>query len=118
MIIFKLLALPVTAPMAGIRFCLEVVEPGADDGDGVVEFAETEMTDEGPVKEALLELALDLEEGRIDDAAYRGREADLLARLREIREYAKQRAREGLEASAPAEGEERTVVIELPEELR
>ncbi|TMG57073.1 MAG: hypothetical protein E6H84_01285 [Chloroflexi bacterium] len=108
MIIFKLLALPVTAPMAGIRFCL----------DKVVEFAETEMTDEGPVKEALLELALDLEEGRIDDAAYRGREADLLARLREIREYAKQRAREGLEASAPAEGEERTVVIELPEELR
>jgi len=102
-IIFKLLALPVTAPMAGIRFCL----------DKVVEFAETEMTEE-----ALRELALDLEEGRIDDAAYRGREADLLARLREIREYAKQRAREGLEASAPAEGEERTVVIELPEELR
>lgn len=108
MIIFKLLALPVTAPVAGIRFCL----------DKVVEFAENEMNDEEPVKEALLELALDLEEGRIDDAAYREREAELLARLREIREYAKQRARESVEASAPAEGEERTVVIELPEELR
>jgi Gas vesicle protein G len=107
-IIFKLLALPVTAPMAGIRFCL----------DKVVEFAENEMNDEEPVKEALLELALDLEEGRIDDAAYRQREAELLARLREIRDYAKQRARESVEASAPAEGEERTVVIELPEELR
>jgi Gas vesicle protein G len=107
-IIFKLLALPVTAPMAGIRFCL----------DKVVEFAENEMNDEEPVKEALLELALDLEEGRIDDASYREREAELLARLREIREYAKQRARESVEASAPAEGEERTVVIELPEELR
>jgi Gas vesicle protein G len=107
-IIFKLLALPVTAPMAGIRFCL----------DKVVEFAENEMNDEEPVKEALLELALDLEEGRIDDAAYREREADLLARLREIREDAKRRARESVEASAPAEGDERTVVIELPEELR
>ena len=108
MIIFKLLALPVTAPVAGIRFCL----------DKVVEFAENELTDEGPVKEALLELALDLEEGRIGEDLYREREAELLARLREVREYAKQRARESLEASAPAEGEERTVVIELPEELR
>jgi hypothetical protein len=107
-IIFKLLALPVTAPVAGIRFCL----------DKVVEFAENELTDEGPVKEALLELALDLEEGRIGEDAYREREAELLAQLREVREYAKKRARESLEASAPAEGDERTVVIELPEELR
>jgi hypothetical protein len=107
-IIFKLLALPVTAPAAGIRFCL----------DKVIEFAENEMTSEEPVKEALLELALDLEEGRIGEEAYREREAELLAQLRELRENAKQRAREALEASAPAEGEKRTVVIELPEELR
>lgn len=108
MIIFKLLALPVTAPVAGIRYCL----------DKVVEFAESELTDDEPIKQQLLELALELEEGRIGDAEYKEREAELLARLREVREYAKQRARESVEAAAPAEGEERTVVIELPEELR
>jgi hypothetical protein len=41
----------------------------------------------------------------------------LLARLREIREQRKQLAREAAEASAPADGEKRTVVIEVPEEL-
>jgi hypothetical protein len=38
--------------------------------------------------------------------------------LRELREYRKQLARDAAEASAPAEGTERTVVIEVPEELR
>jgi len=37
--------------------------------------------------------------------------------LREIRELRKQMAREQADAAAPAEGEKRTVVIEVPEEL-
>jgi hypothetical protein len=106
-ILFRLLALPVTAPAAGIRYCL----------DKVVEFAEQQMTDDEPVREELLELELALEEGRVSEEEYREREAALLARLREIREYRKQAARESLEASAPSKGEERTVVIEVPEEL-
>jgi len=106
-ILFKLLALPITAPAAGIRYCI----------DKVVEFAEHELTDDEPVREQLLELQLDLEEGRVTDEEYTEREAVLLARLREVREYRKQLAREAAEASAPAEGEERTVVIEVPEEL-
>ena len=107
MILFKLLALPITAPAAGIRYCI----------DKVVEFAEHELTDDEPVREQLLELQLDLEEGRVTDEEYTEREAVLLARLREVREYRKQLAREAAEASAPAEGDERTVVIEVPEEL-
>jgi hypothetical protein len=64
-----------------------------------------------------MELALDLEEGRVTEEEFTERESVLLARLREIREYRKQLAREAAEASVPAEGEERTVIIELPEEL-
>jgi hypothetical protein len=107
MILFRLLALPITAPVAGVRYCIEKV----------VEYAEHEMTDDEPIREQLLELELELEEGRVSEAEYAEREAVLLARLREVREQRRQRSREAAEASAPAEGEERTVVIEVPEEL-
>src|SRR5207247_57901 len=76
-----------------------------------------ELSDDEPVREQLLELQLELEEGRVTEDEYTERETVLLARLREVREYRKQLAREAAEASAPAEGEERTVVIEVPEEL-
>jgi len=106
-ILFRLLALPVTAPAAGIRYCLEKA----------VEFAEQQLTDDTPVREELLELQLALEDGRVTEEEYSQREAALVARLREIREYRAQKARESLEARAPDEGGERTVVIEMPEEL-
>ena len=108
MILFKLLALPITAPAAGIRFCIEKV----------VEYAEHELTDEEPVREQLLELQIELEDGRITEEEYVERETVLLARLREIREQRQQRAREAAEASPAADGEKRTVVIEVPEELK
>ncbi|TMC74870.1 MAG: hypothetical protein E6J13_00670 [Chloroflexi bacterium] len=107
MILFKLLALPITAPVAGVRYCIEKV----------VEYAEHEMTDDEPVREQLLELQLELEEGRVSEEEYTERETALLARLREVRELRRQLAREAAEASAPSEGEERTVIIEVPEEL-
>ena len=75
------------------------------------------MTDDAPVREELLELELALEEGRVTEGEFTEREALLLARLRDIREYRRQMARESVEASAPELGEERTVVIEVPEEL-
>ena len=108
MILFKLLALPITAPAAGIRFCIEKV----------VEYAEHELTDEEPVREQLLELQIELEDRRITEEEYVERETVLLARLREIREQRQQRAREAAEASPAADGEKRTVVIEVPEELK
>jgi hypothetical protein len=107
MILFKLLALPITAPVAGVRYCIEKV----------VEYAEHELNDEEPVREQLLELQIELEDGRVTEDEYAEREAAILARLREIREQRKQLAREEAEVSGPADGEKRTVVIEVPEEL-
>ena len=105
MILFKLLALPVTAPAAGIRYCL----------DKVVEYAEQQLTDAEPVRQELLELHQQLEEGTITEEEFSEREAGLFARLREIRQYREEQAREA--SDLPAEGEERRVVIEVPEEL-
>jgi len=107
MILFKLLALPITAPAAGIKYCI----------DKVVEYAEYEANDEGLVREQLLELQIELEEGRVTEDEYAEREAVIFARMRELREQRAQVAREAAESSAPADGEKRTVVIEVPEEL-
>src|ERR1700704_3868002 len=92
MILFKLLALPITAPAAGIRYCIEKV----------VDYAEQQLTDDAPVREQLLELQIELEEGRVTDEEYTERETVLLARLREIREQRRLLARDAAEASAPA----------------
>jgi hypothetical protein len=107
MILFKLLALPITAPAAGIKYCI----------DKVVEYAEYEANDEGLVRQQLLELQIELEEGRVTEDEYAQREAVIFARMRELREQRTQMGREAAESSAPEEGEKRTVVIEVPEEL-
>ena len=106
MILFKLLALPVTAPAAGIRYCLEKV----------AEVAEAQLWDEDPVREQLILVNEAFDEGRLTEAEFREREAELLARLREIREHKKQAARAEA-APLPSEGA-REVVVELPDELR
>ena len=82
-----------TAPAAGIRYCLEKV----------VEFAEQQMTDDEPVREELMALALELEEGRIGEAEHAEREKALLARLREIRERQLGEQAAGLEKVASGE---------------
>jgi hypothetical protein len=105
-ILFKLLALPVTAPAAGIRYCLEKV----------LEVAEHQMWDEDPVREQLILVNEAYEEGRMPEAEFREREAELLARLREIREH-KKAAAEAQMSALPDEGP-REVVIELPDEIR
>jgi hypothetical protein len=105
-LLFKLLGLPFTLPAAGIRYCL----------DKVVEMAESEANSEEPVKQELLELQIALEEGTIDDRAYRARETVLLTRLRELRERQKELAREQM--AQLEEGSGARVQIELPEELR
>ena len=107
MILFKLLALPISVPVAGIKYCIEKV----------VEYAEHELNDEEPVREQLLELQIELEEGRVTDDEYAEREAVIFARMRELREQRTQMAREAAEAAPPEDGEKRTVIIEVPEEL-
>ena len=106
MILFKLLALPLTAPVAGIKYCMEKV----------LEVAEHQMWDEDPVREQLMLVNEAYEEGRMPEPEFREREAELLARMREIREHKKAMAREQRSAM-PDEGE-RAVVIELPDEIR
>jgi hypothetical protein len=81
--LLKLLSLPVSVPVAGFRFCISQL----------VEMAEQEMLDDGPVREDLLLLTLQFEEGEIDEGEYARREAELMRRLREIRAYKEQHAR-------------------------
>ena len=107
--LLRLLTLPISAPVAGIRYCL----------DKVVEVAERELWDEEPVREELILTNQAYEEGRLSEEDFRAREAELLARLREIREHAKAQAQADAQAQAGAAVDERrTVFIDLPDEIK
>ena len=73
----KVLFFPISGPVAGIRWSL----------NKVIQVAEEELTDDAPVKQELMELQMQLELGDIDDDEYVRREADLMARLREVRAW-------------------------------
>ena len=105
--LLKLLTLPISGPIAGIRYCL----------DKVVEVAEREMWDEEPVREQLMLTNQAYEEGRIGEPEFREREAELLARLREIREHHTQLARKAADEAGAAVDERRRVVIDIPREV-
>jgi gas vesicle protein GvpG len=76
-LITNILLFPVTGPVAGIRWTLAKVQ----------QVAEEELTDDSAVKQELMELQMQLELGDIDDDGYVRREAELMQRLREIREW-------------------------------
>ena len=76
-ILKHLLFWPVTGPMYLTEFSLEKVQ-------GVIR---EELTDDGRVKEELLDLQLRLEMGDIDDAEYQREEARLMGQLREVRRW-------------------------------
>jgi hypothetical protein len=90
--LLKLLGLPVTLPVAGIKFCLQQV----------LNVAEAEYYDEGPVVEALQLLSLRLEEGEITEDEFAAQEAILHRRLREIRAYKDRKLHEPLAARGQA----------------
>jgi hypothetical protein len=73
----KLLFFPISGPVAGLKWSLGKVQ----------NVAEEELTDDAPVKQELMELQMRLELGDIDDAEYLRREAELMARLREVRAW-------------------------------
>ncbi|NQT30585.1 MAG: gas vesicle protein GvpG [Candidatus Saganbacteria bacterium] len=56
-------------------------------GDKLQETAETEITDETKVQEALLELQMRLELGEISEQKYAKKEKKLMERLEAIRKY-------------------------------
>ena len=111
--LLRLLTLPLSAPIAGIRYCLEKV----------AEVAEREMWDEEPVREQLILENQAYEEGRIDEDTFRAREAEILARLREIKEHRRALARDMARAETDGQAgsavdERRRVVIDLPDEVK
>jgi len=73
----NILFFPVTGPVAGIRWALAKVQT----------VVEEELTDDTSVKQELMELQLQLELGDIDDPEFVRREAALMQRLREVREW-------------------------------
>ena len=73
----KLLFFPIMGPVAGIRWSLSKVAQVVDE----------ELTDDGPIRQELMELQMQVELGDIDDAEYVRREAVLMARLRDVRAW-------------------------------
>jgi gas vesicle protein GvpG len=73
----NILLFPITGPIAGIRWTL----------NNVRRVAEEELTDDTPVKQDLMELNMLLELGDIDHEEYVRREAELMTRFREVREW-------------------------------
>jgi hypothetical protein len=73
----NILLAPFLAPIYGTKWTLDKV-------DRVVR---EQLTDDTPIKEDLMALQLQLETGEIDDAEYVRREAELMQRFREVREW-------------------------------
>ena len=73
----NILLAPFLGPVWGTKWTLDKV-------DRVVR---EELTDDTPIKEDLMALQLQLETGEIDDDEYVRREADIMRRLREVREW-------------------------------
>ena len=76
-LVSKLLFFPVTGPVAGIRWTLGKVQ----------HVVEEQLIDDTPIKQELMELQMLVELGELDDAEYIRREAALMLRLREVREW-------------------------------
>jgi hypothetical protein len=73
----NILLAPFLGPIYGTKWTLDKV-------DRVVR---EELTDDTPIKEDLMTLQLQLEMGEIDDAEYVRREAEIMQRLRDVREW-------------------------------
>ena len=76
-LISNILLFPVTGPVAGIKWTLGKVAQVVDE----------ELTDDTPIKQELMELQMKLELGDITDDEYVQREADIMARLRDVRAW-------------------------------
>jgi Gas vesicle protein G len=70
----KLLGAPITLPIAGMKFIFQQV----------ADLADQELYDEGTLRDQLLLLQVQLEDGDIEEDEFAEREAAVLARLREI----------------------------------
>ena len=73
----NILLAPFLGPVWGTKWTLDKI-------DRVVR---EELTDDTPIKEDLLALQMKLEAGEIDDDEYVRREAEIMKRFREVREW-------------------------------
>src|SRR5438105_4524501 len=106
LMLFKLLGAPFTLPMAGLKFVFQQI----------ADLADQELYDESVIREQLLLLQVQLEDGDIDEADYAEREAELLARMREIKARKRAEMDEAATDDLPAEANveaRRRVVIEV-----
>jgi Gas vesicle protein G len=105
-VLFKLLGLPLTLPVNGMKFIFQQV----------ADLADQELYDPSVVHEQLLLLQVQLEDGDIDEDEYVEREAELLARLREIKQRQQERrAAETEDVPVEANVEaRRRVIVETP----
>jgi len=105
--LFKLLGAPFTLPGAGMKFIF----------NQIADLANQELDDESVLREDLLLLQVQYEEGDIDDDEYAEREAALMVRLREVKARKRAQAEQVPVDELPAEanvGARRRVVIETP----
>ena len=73
--LLKLLGAPTGLPLAGMKFVFQQI----------ADMADQELNDENVVREQLLLLQVQIEEGDIEEDEFAEQEATLLARLRDIR---------------------------------
>ena len=73
----NILLAPFLGPIWGTRFTLDKVDRAVRE----------QLTDDTPIKEDLMALQLKLEMGEIDDDQYVQQEAEIMQRLREVREW-------------------------------
>ena len=98
----KLLGAPFTLPTAGIKFVFQQV----------ADLADQELNDESTLRDQLLLLHVQLQEGDIEEEEFVEREAELLARMREIKERKRAEVAETpVEAQVDAR---RRFIIETP----
>jgi hypothetical protein len=106
-VLFKLLGAPFTLPGAGMKFIF----------NQIAELANQELDDESVLREDLLLLQVQYEEGDIEDDEYAEREAALMVRLREVKARKRAQAEQVPVDELPAEanvGARRRMVIETP----
>ena|SRR5947209_13406715 len=73
----NILLAPFLGPVWGTRFTLDKIDRAVRE----------QLTDDTPIKEDLMALQLKLETGEIDDNQYLQQEAEIMQRLREVREW-------------------------------
>ena len=73
----NILLAPFLGPVWGTRFTLDKIDRAVRE----------QLTDDTPIKEDLMQLQLELENGEIDDAEYARQEAEIMQRLRDVREW-------------------------------